>query len=263
MDTTRILETARKAAEAAAGVHKSYSKSGFTSSAKKQHHDMVTSADIDSERAIVEILRTSFPDHNILAEEGSYPETASPYTWIIDPLDGTNNFFKGFPHYAVSIGVALEGEIIAGIVRNTAGEGVFSAEKGKGAFYDGSPIRVSRQDSLKNAMLFTGFYYDRGDEMRKTLGAIEHFFKKGIIGIRRTGCAALDLCYTAAGWGDGFWEHRLSPWDYAAGKLILSEAGGTLTDFSGSDPALATSSIIAANGRLHSVLRREFAELQR
>ena len=261
IDSSAVLTTAKKAAAAAAEVHTSYRKEGFTSSSKEEHHNIVTSADVDSEKAIINVIRQSFPDHNIIAEEGLYPETASPWVWYIDPLDGTNNFFKGLPHFAVSIAAACEGELAAGVVRNTAGNDSFYAEKGKGAFYNGKPIRVSAHESLKNAMLFTGFHYDRGEYMRKTLKAIEFFFQNGIIGIRRSGCAALDLCYIAAGWGDGFWEHVLSPWDYSAGRLIINEAGGMLTGFDGKDTALKTSSVVAANPAFHKLLRQAISKL--
>jgi myo-inositol-1(or 4)-monophosphatase len=261
MDPEILLKTALSAAEAAHDIHRSYTEKGFSSESKEKHHDMVTSADLDSERAITSIIYNKFPDHNVIAEEGSYPATGSPYTWFIDPLDGTNNFFKGLPHYSVSIAAAYENETVAGVVKNTARGDLFCAVRGKGATLNGRSLRVNPQENFTNAMLFTGFHYDRGEYMKKTLAAIEHFFQKGIIGIRRSGSAALDICSIAAGWGDGFWEHYLSPWDYAAGELILSEAGGIMTDFSGNPLAMKKRKIIGANRELHTLLVREISEI--
>lgn len=257
MNEEKLLHIAHDAANAAEKVHREYAEIGFTSSAKEDHYNMVTSADIDSEKAIIEVIRNSFPDHNIIAEEGKYEDSDSSYTWIIDPLDGTNNFFKGLPHYAVSIAVMKNDTALAGVVKNTAKDEVFSAIRGGGAYCGGRRITVSTQDSFSNAMLFTGFHYDRGENMQMTLTIIGRLFKKGIIGIRRTGSAALDLCYIAAGWGDAFWEHVLSPWDYAAGTLIIQEAGGRVSDFAGNPPVREESTIIASNGLIHEMLRDE------
>lgn len=256
-NSEELLDTAKRAAVAASEIHRRYSANGFVSNSKDRHHDMVTSADIDSEKAVIEIIRETYPDHNIIAEEDTYEKRNSPYTWIIDPLDGTNNFFKGVPHYAVSIGVAYENRLIAGVVRNSAHNELFFGLENRGAFLNDTPIAISSQASLTNALLFTGFHYDRGEQMRNTLKCIEHFFNQGIIGIRRSGCAALDLCYVAAGRGDGFWEHYLSPWDFSAASLILSEAGGIVTDFQGKDNFMKKGPIIAANKELHRAILEE------
>lgn len=254
-------EVALEAAEAAVQIHLEYFTGGFTTASKaEQHHNLVTSADVEAEKAVVEVIRGYYPEHNLFGEEGDYPSTSSDFAWYIDPLDGTNNFFKGIPHFSVSVALYRgEAPVAAAVIDSTRNER-FWAHKGKGAYLDGRRIGVSTQDTLKNAMLYTGFYYDRGDKMRMTLSAIESFFSEGIMGIRRSGSAALDLCYLACGRCDGFWEHYLSPWDTAAGRCIIEEAGGIVTDRNHRPLPLDRGSMVfASNGLLHDELIRRAA----
>ena len=256
MDRTNgmLLDAACEAALTAEKIHKKYAAEGVRSASKSAVYDLVTNVDTESEQAVVEVLQNFFPDHNIVGEENQYRETDSPYTWFIDPLDGTNNFTKGIPHYSVSLGLAKNGFFHAGVVLDTAKNELFKAVRGEGAFFGDIPIRVSDVSSLEGAMLYTGFHYDRGDYMRGTLRTVENFFEESILGIRRSGSAALDLCYLACGRADGFWEHYLSPWDTAAGVCILQEAGGTVTDFRNRNLPLSPSTIIASNSRLHNAM---------
>jgi len=221
-----MREVAVRAAKSAGKIHNYYFRKGFTISTKSGIHDRVTDADIDAEKKIVSLIKKKYPDHNFLCEEDSYEKTTSPYTWIIDPLDGTNNFSHYLPIFCVSIALAYKGEIILGVIYDVTRDELFYAEKGKGAFLNGKKISVTKEQGLLGSLLVTGFYYDRSKRILVTLQNIERFFKQNILGIRRLGSAALDLCYVACGRMDGFWEFYLNPWDFAAGSLIVEEAGG-------------------------------------
>jgi myo-inositol-1(or 4)-monophosphatase len=212
--------------------------------------NMVTDVDRRAEQAIVGILSAAFPDHRILAEEGGKGRGEdSPYRWIVDPLDGTTNFTHGFPAFCVSIGLEVEGRIVLGVVYDPIRRELFEAEASKGAFLNGQRIQVSKVPSLNKALLVTGFSYDRESRQRN----LEHFerFVLASQGLRRTGSAALDLSYVAAGRVDGFWELRLSPWDVAAGSLIVTEAGGRITDFAGNPFKGDGAETLATNGLIH------------
>ncbi len=249
-----LARLAEEAARAAGGVHRTYAQHGFTVDTKSGHHDLVTEADIEAERVVVQLVRSRFPGHNILAEEGSEPDRSSEYTWVVDPLDGTNNFARGIPLFTSSVAVARNDEIVAAAVYDPSRDELFRAYRGGGAYVNGTPLRVRESTDLSDAILATGFYYNRGREMEQTLETIRAFFHRGGIGIRRTGSAALDLCYVAAGRYDGFWEHNLGLWDYAGGSLILEEAGGRLSDDRGKALPFAPSYIVASNGSLHAQL---------
>jgi myo-inositol-1(or 4)-monophosphatase len=212
--------------------------------------NMVTDVDRRAEQAIVGILSAAFPDHRILAEEGGKGSGEdSPYRWIVDPLDGTTNFTHGFPAFCVSIGLEMEGRIVLGVVYDPIRRELFEAEASKGAYLNGRRIHVSKVPSLNKALLVTGFSYDRESRQRN----LEHFerFVLASQGLRRTGSAALDLSYVAAGRVDGFWELRLSPWDVAAGSLIVTEAGGRITDFAGNSFNGDGAETLATNGLIH------------
>ncbi|MBI3604992.1 MAG: inositol monophosphatase [Nitrospirae bacterium] len=175
----------------------------------------------------------------------------SPYKWIIDPLDGTTNYVHGFPFFCVSIGLEYDGAVILGVVYDPFRNDLFYASKGTGAFLNGQPIRVSKENELRRSLLVTGFPYD----FRENPGQIfSHFFQlsQASQGVRRTGSAALDLCYLAAGYFDGFWELNLSPWDVAAGSLIVEEAGGRVSGFNGEALSIYSKNILASNGQIHS-----------
>ena len=244
-------ETAIKAAKAAGTIQQIYLKKGFKIDTKSGHHDRVTTADIECEKKIVEIIKKGYPEHNILAEEDKYKKTNSEFTWIIDPIDGTNNSSHGYPFFCTSIALAKKGEVILGVVYNVTSDEFFTAEKGKGAYLNNKKITVSTVDKLKDALLVTGFYYDRGKQMIRTLDEIRIFLEKKVNGIRRSGSAALDLCFVASGRIDGFWEFTLSPWDFAAAKLITEEAGGKVTDNKGNAVNIKPSFIVSSNKLLH------------
>ncbi|MBN1799579.1 MAG: inositol monophosphatase [Spirochaetales bacterium] len=251
MATSSYLHIALKAAGAAAEIHKRYFNNDAKVRAKSSHFNLLTQADLEAEQAIARIIKNEFPDHNIIGEENQYERTSSPYSWIVDPLDGTNNFAHGLPIFSVSIALAKDNEPIIGIVFDPMRDELFKAVKNEGAYLNDKKIKVSGSALLKQSLLITGFYYDRSRAMKRTLDDIYHFFSEGIIGLRRLGSAALDLCYVASGRADGFWEFLLNPWDFAAGSLILREAGGKITDFKGRAIRLDPTSVLASNGHIH------------
>ncbi len=214
--------------------------------------DLVTEADRLSEREVVSLLHARFPEHQILAEEGSMGGPSPEYRWIVDPLDGTTNYAHGYPHFAVSVGVEQAGKILAGAVYDPILDEMFVATTGGGAFLNGKPIRGSRVAELLQALVGVGFPYDR-----RLFGAVlSHFnyFARQCQGLRRDGSAALDLCYVASGRLDAFYEDHLYPWDLAAGVLIATEAGCTVTDYQGAPPNIYGGGIVASNGYLHTAL---------
>ncbi len=238
-----------EAARNAGAIVEEYARKGF----RVEHKDavnLVTDADTRAEQVIVEAIRRAFPDHQILAEERGQAGSTSPYKWVIDPLDGTTNFAHGFPAYCVSIGVEYQGRCILGVVFDPTRQELFAAEAGGGAFLNGTLLRVSRASRLDAALLVTGFAYDIRESEQNNL---DHFarFALRAQGIRRTGTAALDLCYVAAGRFDGFWELKLHPWDTAAGSVILLEAGGRLSDLSGGSFSIYGKELVASNGLVH------------
>lgn len=213
--------------------------------------DLVTSADRNSERKITEVIRQSFPDHSVLAEEEVDIQNAqSAYRWIVDPLDGTTNFAHGHPQFCVSIALEQSGRVIFGLVYDPIRDERFEAALGQGATLNGEALRVSMVNELDKALLATGFPYDRREFADFYLG----YFKEFMIrcqGIRRGGSAALDLCYVACGRFDGFWELKLKPWDIAAGALIVAEAGGRLSNFSGETFSISDRETLATNRLIH------------
>lgn len=216
--------------------------------------DIVTEVDKKSERLIVELLSTRFPQHSILAEEGSNSTKPSDYKWVLDPLDGTSNYAHDYPFFCVSLGLEKAGEIIVGVVYHPIFEELFVAEKGGGAFLNGERIYVSKVSRLKQALLSTGFPYDILEDPNE---ALQYFagFVHTAQAVRRDGSAALDLCYLAMGRFDGFWELRLKPWDTAAGSLIVKEAGGRITNFNGERYSIYDEHVIASNGLLHDEMQ--------
>jgi len=212
--------------------------------------NLVTEADHESEQSIVSAIKAAYPHHRILAEESGDSGDISPYTWIIDPLDGTTNYAHGYPCFCVSIAVEYGGEITYGVIYDPVREERFTAEKGKGAYLNGNAIAVSSTGEINNSLLCTGFPYDVREDMETNIRLFRSFLMKAQA-VRRDGSAALDLCYTAAGRFDGFWEQKLHPWDVAAGSLILSEAGGKLSRYQGEPFSIYIPEIIASNGLLH------------
>ncbi len=216
--------------------------------------DLVTEVDKKSEKTIVEILRRHFPDHSILAEEGSNRSEGSEYKWVIDPLDGTTNYAHDYPFFCVSIGLEKSGEIVGGVVYHPIWDELFVAEKGSGAFLNGRKIKVSKVDNLRRALITTGFPYDLN---KIPLQAFEYFknFINTSQAVRRDGSAALDMCYLAMGKTDGFWEETLKPWDTAAGLIMITEAGGRVSNFHAENYSIYEKQILASNGLIHEQMR--------
>ena len=218
-----------------------------------EERNLVSEIDRGSEERIIGIIRRHYPSHGILAEESGTSSPDAEYRWIIDPLDGTTNFLHGLPVFCVTIGIEHRGEIVAGVVYDPNQDILFTAEKGSGAYMNGRRLHVSRTTELINSLLMTGFPYDIAQNPSH---AVEHFvdFLMAARGIRRFGSAALDLCYVAAGRLDGFWEVNLHPWDMAAGVLLVTEAGGTVSDFRGKPLSIYGKKVVASNGGIHPAM---------
>lgn len=210
-------------------VRSHFGKTGYELKAKA---NLVTIADVKVQKAVLSIIKKNFPSHDFLAEEDGLKNTHSDYIWVIDPIDGTTNFAHGFPQCSVSIALFYKGRVTLGGVYDVMKEELFLARKGKGATLNGKKINVSRVKHLSEALLVTGFPYTRDAQIDRLLHTFKNFIK-ACHDIRRLGSAALDLCWVACGRLDGYWEENLNPWDVSAGKLILEEAGGKVTDFSG------------------------------
>jgi len=225
----------------------------------KQKFDFVTHVDRESEAKIIKVIKSRFPEHKIFAEESTKDEHGG-YRWIIDPLDGTTNFIHAFPVFAISIALELEGEIILGVVLDPLRDELFVAQKGKGASLNGKPIHVSHTGDLAVSLLTTGFPFRNKESLDLYLESFRKLFLQ-VSGIRRIGCVALDFCYLASGRCEGFWEIGLSPWDVAAGYLIIKEAGGMITDFSGGDEAVWTGNVVASNGLIHEHILKVASEV--
>jgi myo-inositol-1(or 4)-monophosphatase len=222
----------------------------------KQQNDFVTEVDKAAEATIIETLREVYPSHAILAEEsgqssgdGGMPE----YQWIIDPLDGTTNFIHGFPQYAVSIALAHKGVLAHAVVFDPNRNELFTASKGAGAFLNDKRIRVSKRTKLEEALLGTGFPYRMFEHVDPYLAIFKEMTRR-CAGVRRPGAASLDLAWLAAGRIDGFWEFGLSPWDMAAGALLIQEAGGLVSDLSGESNYLQTGNIVGGTPKVFSQL---------
>ncbi len=218
---------------------------------KKGAVDLVTQADIGSEKLIIETIRKAFPDHAILAEESGLNEGTADCQWIVDPLDGTTNFAHQLGLFSVSIAFALKGDIVMGVVLNPVAGELFTAVKGKGAELNGRPIKVSDSATVSESLLVTGFPYNFKDIFDPLLARFSNCLKASR-GVRRLGSAALDLCSVACGRFDGFWEQNLNPWDTAAGFQIAQEAGASITDFSMGSFTVNKKEILATNGKIHN-----------
>lgn len=248
-----LKNTLIEAARAGAAEILRFFNNEFKITNKEGINNPVTDADHASEKAILSVIKSRYPDHFILSEEIGTIVQDSKYKWIIDPIDGTVNFAHGIPINAVSIGVEFEGELILGAVYNPHLNELFLAEKGKGATLNERPIRVSDETQAIHACLVTGFPYTYLDMPNGPLEVFDRFIRKGVA-VRRLGSAAIDLCWVAAGRFDGFYEHKLETWDSAAGSLIVTEAGGKVTDFTGAPFSHYQHRIIATNGKIHDDL---------
>lgn len=219
------------------------------------HHkgeiDLVTEVDRLSEELIVGVLRGAFPESDMIAEENDYGERRSRFAWIVDPLDGTTNYTHRLPWFCVSIALEVDGEIAVAVLYHPCMNEMFTAIRGEGAFLNGSRINVSRIADMKSSILASGFPYDRTWDNENNLELYSRF-TMATQGVRRFGAAALDLAYVAAGRLDGFWECKLKPWDVAAGKLLVEEAGGVVTNYAGEPYSVYDHRIVAGNGPIHN-----------
>jgi len=221
--------------------------------------DLVTVADRKSEALILERIRKQFPTHDVMGEEGTRIETGSDYKWYVDPLDGTTNFAHGYPVFCVSLAVERRGQRVAGVVYDPTRDEMFTAEQGGAAWLNGEKIHVSGTRNLGECLLATGF-----PSQKRHKNPNIHFYHQLTLhthGVRRAGSAALDLCNVASGRFDGFWEFNLNPWDTAAGVLIVEEAGGRVTDFSGGAFQIASRETLATNGLVHETLVKQFQDI--
>jgi len=248
-----LKEILIKATEAGARVMQEFFQGNFAISNKEGINNLVTEADHASEKVIFEIIKSEFPDHFILSEEAGEIVSDSSYKWIIDPIDGTVNFAHGIPICCVSIGLELDGEMIMGAVYNPFINEFYFAQKGYGASLNDKRIYVSEETEVSKACLVTGFPYSFLDHPNGPLDVFARMIRKGIP-VRRLGSAAMDLCWVAAGRFDGFYEHKLQAWDSAAGFLIVQEAGGRVSDFTGKKYSPYQPHIVASNGKIHDEL---------
>ncbi len=246
----QLLEVAKESALIGGKILKEGYGTIFKISNKEGKNNLVTEYDFKSEKAIKENIYGKFPDHEVLAEESGLNECKSEYRWIIDPLDGTVNFAHNIPIFSVSIALEYKKEIILGVIYHPLLDELFYASKGAGAFLNGTPLKVSTNGDIDNAILVTGFPYNIDENPLNALETFTSLVKRGLP-VRRLGSAALDLAYTAAGRFDSFWEAELKPWDVAAGYIIVEEAGGKVTDYKGQDYSVYGNTILASNGAIH------------
>lgn len=221
--------------------------------------DLVTAADRKSEALIRERIRSLWPHHDVLGEEQGLRDTGSDYRWYVDPLDGTTNFAHGYPVFCVSMALQYKNEMVAGLCFDPTRNEMFTAEKSKGAFLNGSAIHVSKTTTLNESLVGTGFPSHKRHKNPNIF--FYHQITLRTHGVRRAGSAALDLCSVACGRFDGFWEFNLNPWDTAAGVLIVEEAGGRVSDFHGGPFQLNSRETLASNGQIHDALLHEFDQI--
>jgi len=242
----KIIQISKEAGEI---IREGFGKN-FSIEYKTNASNLVTEIDKKSEALIINFIKKEFPTHSILAEESGSHEKDSEYLWVIDPLDGTTNFAHGFPMFAVSIGVQKNGETICGVVYDIMRDEIYSSEKGSGSFRNGKKLKVSANNELRKSVLVTGFPYNIAENPDH---AFERFIAslKSARAVRRLGSAAIDFCYVASGVFDAFWEVHLHPWDICAGKLIVEEASGVVTNFSGKEIDIFSKQILATNNIVH------------
>ena len=213
--------------------------------------DFVTASDIKVEKILVEELQKARPNYSILSEEIGKISNDESFKWIIDPIDGTSNFLHGIPHFAISIGLEHNKEIICGIIYDPIKDEMFSAEKGRGSYLNNQRMRVSSRSKLKDCIIFTGGPHHESKDRELALKEYNNFSSKVFIPIRKLGSASLDMAYVAAGRCDGFWQRNLNYWDIAAGIILVKEAGGFVTDFKGKNEYILNKSILATNSRIN------------
>ncbi|NLE43456.1 MAG: inositol monophosphatase [Chloroflexi bacterium] len=262
MDYSAALHTAIDIShEAGTIIRAAFPETALSTIVRKGPVNPVTDTDTAAEDVIVSRLRTAFPAYRILAEEGGGDDalSAGPPIWVIDPLDGTNNFAHGFPHVGISMALVVDREPVVGVIYDPLRNETFAAVANGGAARNGRLIRVSQVEWLEDAFLATGFAYDRRTAIDNNTERLDHFLRRSQ-GVRRAGAAVLDLAYVACGRLDGFWELRLNPWDVAAGILIVREAGGWATNAVGSPDCISGDFIVASNGRIHAEMLRVIRE---
>ena len=216
--------------------------------------DLVTDADLESERAIVTAIRDALPGHAVLGEEAHEGDVRAEHLWIVDPIDGTTNFVHRIPHVAVSVAYYRSGSPVCGVVFNPMRDDWYEAIRGEGAWHNGRRVQVAKHAHLDETLIGVGFYYDRGAMMEATLAAVGDLFRCKIHGIRSFGTASLDLCHVGCGLYGAYFEYQLSPWDFAAGRLFVEEAGGQVTTCRGGALPLAKTSVLASNRSLHAAV---------
>jgi len=254
-----MLNIAVKAARRAGGIiNRATRNLDILTVRAKGANDFVSEVDHEAERAIIDTLRAAYPDHAILAEE-SGATGHSDYVWVVDPLDGTTNFLHGFPQYAVSIGLMHRGVLTQAVVYDPTRNDLFTASRGRGAFLNDHRLRVSRRTRLAEALIGTGFPFRQFAHVDAYLAILRELMQKAP-GVRRAGAASLDLAYVAAGRLDAFWEFGLSPWDMAAGALLVIEAGGLVGDLQGNDTYMDSGHIVAGNAKVFAQLVQTIAE---
>ena len=259
-DFNLYLEKAVEASRAAGGILMNYLDRKIKIEFKGRI-DLVTEADKKAEDCILKILQEVFPDHGFLAEEsGNQKIDENRHMWVIDPLDGTTNYAHGYRCFSVSIALLVDGIRTVGVVYDPWGKELFTAIRDKGAFLNNKPISVSEEIDLEKSLLVTGFPYDIREGHVTNLGLFNHLILKAQA-VRRDGSAALDLAYVAAGRFDGLWELKLHPWDVAAGTLIVEEAGGKVTTFSGKQFEITSLDLLATNGSIHRKLMQKISEI--
>jgi myo-inositol-1(or 4)-monophosphatase len=245
-----MIEDVKYISKVAGEIIRGYFGKNFSVEFKSDIKNLVTQADKESEKTIIDFIRKKYPSHGILAEESGEQIKDSEYLWVIDPLDGTSNFAHGLPIFSVSIGVQFKKKTVVGVVYDVMRDKIYLAEKGSGAFRDEVKLSVSNSSKIEESFLVTGFPYNISENPEN---AFEKFIAmtKASRAVRRLGSAAIDFCYVAEGVFDGFWEVHLNPWDICAGKLIVEEAGGLVTDFLGNDIDIFNKTILASNGLIH------------
>ena len=254
------LEIAKKAAEKASVIIKEYALSGTFGVELKGKNDLVTDADLASEKEIIAVIKDAFPNDEFLAEESnSKTELPNGRVWIIDPIDGTTNFAHGFPIYCISIALWIDGIPKVGLVKEVAKGELFYATEGSGAYLDEERISISNVNEPSKSLIGTGFPYTAFEHVDKYLALLKSLMQN-THGLRRPGAASYDLCCTACGRFDGFFEYGLSPWDVAAGALIIKEAGGIVTDWDNKENWLFGKSIIAGNTSIQQFLLDEISK---
>lgn len=254
---TATLDFALAVTREAGRLLRRYARQGYEVRHKSTDIDLVTEADIASEEMIVGAIRQRFPDHTILSEEGlgDLQQIAGETTclWLVDPLDGTVNYAHGFPVWGVSMALADHGSVVLAVTYDPLRDEMFWAERGEGAWLDGQRVQVSQAKELRQSIVATGFAYKRATLEDNNLAEFTAMMPR-VQGVRRAGAAVLDMAYLAAGRLDGYWEMHLKPWDWAAGWLLIEEAGGKVTDLAGEPWSLEKEAIMASNGALHPAL---------